>query len=651
MNAERHLIPRKELFEGPRRTDPQLSPDGRYLAFVAALDGVDNVWVAPVDDVSAARAVSHDSGGGIRQYYWARSSRHLILAQDAMGNEHFGLSVIDLDSAQHYPLLHAPDAETRLLAFSEESDTELLLQSNQRNSAYFDIYHADIASGKVELLERNDRFIWVYADAQLRPRLAEELSADGGSQLFASQGDGQWRPFIGVSADDESQTRPFRLWECENTFAPGADSVYALDSRGVDKAALVSWNLDTAEATEIASDDQADIQGLRINPVSRQPDFVVCNDLHFSLRPLTDAAAASQTLIEAQLQGRFDIVSRSSDDERWLISERRSDNPNSYYLYETAAQSLSFLFTDRPQLQQRLLSPVHALRLTARDGLKLPSYFSYPPETILDDQQRPLNALPMVVLVHGGPWVRDDDQFDLWQQFLTSRGYAVLKVNFRGSRGFGKAFMNAGNGEWGAKMYDDVVDGVHWAVDQGIAQQDKIAIMGASFGGYTSLMGLVRDPTLYACGVDLFGVADLIHFLSAIPPHWKPYKAMWDERVGRTDSPAERRLLRQRSPISHLHTVRSPLLIAQGANDPRVRQAESDAVARTLADNGVEVVYLLYPDEGHSFQQMANQLSFFAVLEAFLARHLGGQHEPIRDSLQDSSLQVPIGAELLEALR
>jgi dipeptidyl aminopeptidase/acylaminoacyl peptidase len=280
--------------------------------------------------------------------------------------------------------------------------------------------------------------------------------------------------------------------------------------------------------------------------------------------------------------------------------------------------------------------------IPARDGLKLVSYLTLPPEV---DEDRPPRPLPMVLDVHGGPWARDEWGFNAVHQWLANRGYAVLSVNFRGSTGFGKEFTNAGNREWAGKMHDDLLDAVDWAVEQKIADRGRVAILGGSYGGYATLVGLTFSPDVFACGVDIVGPSNILTLLSTIPPYWQPMVQMFKDRVGDFTTHEGKTFLEERSPLSRVDRIARPLLIGQGANDPRVKQAESDQIVRLMRQKEIPVTYVLYPDEGHGFARPENRLSFNAVVEAFLAQHLGGRYEPVGDDFAGSSISVPTGAD------
>ncbi len=349
-------------------------------------------------------------------------------------------------------------------------------------------------------------------------------------------------------------------------------------------------------------------------------------------------------LLSKELGDGFVVTSRTLDNGTWIIATDDALAPASSHIYERKAGKITKLFDTRPALLKSPLVPMQSLELKARDGLTLVSYLSLPPGSDANGDGIPDAPVPMVLNVHGGPWGRDAYGFDNEHQWLANRGYAVLAVNFRASTGFGKSFVNAGNREWGAKMHDDLLDAVKWAVDNKITTADKVAIYGGSYGGYATLAGLTFTPDVFACGVDIVGPSNLETLLASIPAYWKTFFEELASRVGDPRTEEGKKLLADRSPLTHVSAIKKPLLIGQGANDPRVKQAESDQIVKAMKDKNIPVTYVLYPDEGHGFARPANRTSFYAVAEGFLAQCLGGRYEPVGNDFKGSSIQVPEGA-------
>jgi dipeptidyl aminopeptidase/acylaminoacyl peptidase len=378
--------------------------------------------------------------------------------------------------------------------------------------------------------------------------------------------------------------------------------------------------------------------------------------VHFNyLRPewlvLDPSVKPDFEYLKTVAEGEMQVTSGTLDDQKWIVAYLQDNGPTRYYFYDRQNKKATFLFVNRPTLEGLPLAKMHPVAIPARDGLELVSYLTLPMDSDPDGDGRPDRPLPLILNVHGGPWARDSWGFDPEHQFLANRGYAVLSVNFRGSTGFGKNFANAGNREWAGKMHDDLIDAVNWAVAQKIADKDKVCIMGGSYGGYATLVGVTMTPDIFACGVDIVGPSNILTLLSTIPPYWEPAKQQFKDRVGDYESDEGKKFLTERSPLTYVEKIKKPLLIGQGANDPRVKQAESDQIVEAMQQKKIPVTYVLYPDEGHGFARPENRLSFYAVTEAFLAEHLGGRYQPIGDAFTGSSIEVPEGADQIPGLK
>ena len=384
--------------------------------------------------------------------------------------------------------------------------------------------------------------------------------------------------------------------------------------------------------------------------MTRRPQAVAFDYQFRTWTVLDEALAADFERIASQSKGQVQSISRSLDQRRWIVTCDRDDGPASYYRYDRESGRLTYLFSSRPDLERHALARMHSAVVPSRDRLEIVVYYSLPAGSAVDGAPRPRIPLPTVLLVHGGPWSRDTWGYHPVHQLLANRGYAVVSVNYRGSHGFGKAFVNAGDREWAGSMHDDLIDVVDWAVDQEIADREQVAIMGGSYGGYATLVGLTFTPKVFACGVDIVGPSNLNTLLDTVPPYWKPMLALLRARVGDNSTAEGRRFLAERSPLSRVDRIVRPLLIGQGANDPRVKQAESDQIVQAMTQRGIPVTYLLYPDEGHGFARPENNLSFMAVAEAFLARCLGGRYQQVGEDFTGSSVEVVAGAEQVPGL-
>jgi dipeptidyl aminopeptidase/acylaminoacyl peptidase len=423
------------------------------------------------------------------------------------------------------------------------------------------------------------------------------------------------------------------------------DVLYMKESRGRDTAALVARRLPSGEATLLAEDPQADAADVMRHPTERHVQAVSFVYDRERWQVLDPAIEPDLAYLRTVADGEVEVISRTLDDRFWIVLYLVDDGPARYHLYDREQRAARFLFTNRRDLEGQPLAKMLPAVVRARDGLNLVSYYTLPLNSDGDGDGIPDRPLPMVLVPHGGPWGRDFWGYDPWHQWLANRGYAVLCVNFRSSTGFGKTFVNAGNYQWGGKIMEDQIDAVHWAVERGIADPARVAVMGGSFGGYSTLGGLTFTPEVFACGVDIVGPSNLITLLESIPPYWQPMLDMFTSRVGDPRTEEGRALLRKHSPLSYADRICRPLLIGQGANDPRVKQAEADQIVSAMQAKGIPVTYVLYPDEGHGFARPENNLSFNAIAEIFLARCLGGRYEPIGGDFAGSSLTVPVGAE------
>ena len=630
------LIPRSHLFGHPDRFAGTISRDGALLAWVAPLDGVTNVWVAPVCDPSAARPITRDRGRGILNYYWAYDGIHLVYLQDGDGDENWRLFAVNIQTGAAHPLTPEGVRATPAGASRQIRD-EVLVSINARDPSYPDLFRVELASGRMVLVEENPGFAGLLADKEFRPRLATQSRPDGGLTILRRIG-GAWDEWFHFPASDVFNSGLSHL------SADGAQ-LYLRDSSGRNTAALIRVDLATNERSVLAEDARADIGGMLIDVNTYAPVAYAMQVERLSYHALDRAIQPDLDFLAAQNIGDWGLQSRTEDDRLWVVGASSDLRPGIAYLYDRAALSLRLLYQTRPELAGAQLCAMRHATIAARDGLPLICYLTQPSETSSGDGRAPT---PLVLLVHGGPWARDGFGYNPTHQWLANRGYAVLSVNFRGSTGLGKQLVNAGNHEWGGRMDDDLQDAVAWAVAQGMADPARVAIMGTSYGGYATLAAMTRSPELYACGVDVVGPSNLETLLATVPPYWKSFRAQLTNAVGDPDTEEGRALLRERSPVHQAGRICRPLLIAQGANDPRVKQAESDQMVAAMQANHVPVTYLLFPDEGHGFVRPENNLAFIAVAEAFLARHLGGRADPITaEERTATTMQVVYGAELI----
>lgn len=638
------LIPRDVLFGNPDKAAARISPDGRRLSYLAPVDGVLNVWVGPADDPSAARPVTDDKKRGIRSYFWAYTSKHVLYVQDADGDENWHVYCVNLDDNQTTDLTPIKGVKAQIEAVSHRFPSEILVGLNDRDPQVHDVYRVNIESGSRELVEQNDEnFMGYLIDDDYRVRFASRFSPDGSTEWLQPDGRGGFKPFLVVPQADTLTTSPAG-------FDKTGDVLYLIDSRGRNTGALKSVDLKSGAETLLAANDKADLGGVLAHPTENTIQAVSFDYLRNEWQVLDEAIAADMKYLRTVADGDIQVTSRSLDDQFWTVAYLMDNGPVQYYLYDRTAGEARFLFTNRKDLEAQPLVKMHPLVIKARDGLDLVSYLTLPPNTDSDGDGRPQRPLPMVLDVHGGPWARENWGYNPEAQMWANRGYAVLSVNFRGSTGFGKEFVNAGNKQWAGKMHDDLIDAVNWAVAEKIADPQRVTIMGGSYGGYATLVGLTFTPEVFACGVDIVGPSNILTLLATIPPYWQPAIQMFKDRVGDHTTAEGQKFLTERSPLTYVDRIQRPLLIGQGANDPRVKQSEADQIVRAMQEKQIPVTYVLYPDEGHGFARPENRMSFYAVTEAFLAEHLGGRFEPIGAAFAGSSIEVPTGADQVPGL-
>jgi len=628
------LIPRAKLFGNPTRAFGQISPDGQWLSWLAPKDGVLNVWIAPASDVNAARIVTDDRKRGIRFYGWALDHRHILYMQDEDGTEDWHIYAVDIETRNVRDLSPIAGVQARIQETSLDYPNVLALAINDRDKSWHDIYRVDIGTGKRELLwENRQELAEVILDRQLEPRLALKTREKEGGQTIYRIAGRDLTPMGVVEHEDDLTTYPVGFTRDGKTF-------YRVSSIGRDKAALLAVDWQTGEERLLAEHPKADIGRVLLHPQTFVAQAVSARYMRNDWIPLEEGIAADLKHLHAELPGEVDIADRTHDDSRWVVVAGAAEAPATYHLYERKGRKLTKLFEAREELKPYRLAPMHGEVVRSRDGLDLVSYLTLP----AGEGKRPTKPLPMVLLVHGGPWARDLYGFDPNHQWLADRGLAVLSVNFRGSTGFGKAFVNAGDLEWGRKMHDDLIDAVDWAVKQDIAERGRVAIMGGSYGGYATLAALAFTPEVFRCGVDIVGPSNLETLLATIPPYWAAFYENLTRRVGDPRTEQGRKLLQERSPLNSASAITKPLLICQGANDPRVKQAESDQIITAMHAKGLPVTYVLYPEEGHGLAIPENRISFFAITEAFLAAHLGSRAEPIGEDFKGAKLEVREGA-------
>lgn len=636
--AQTALIERTRLFGNPTAAHARLSPDGKWLAWTAPKGGVLNLWVAPSASPEDRRALTEVRDRPIEQYFWAPDSGALIFVADQGGDENFRLYAVDVRTGAQRTLAAFERTRAQVVAVSSDVCDRILIGLNNRDPRWHDVFSLDLKSGALTPVLRNDRFSGFVADRGLALRVATEARPDGSVDVYRIEdGAPEAAPFERIPFDDAMTTRPLSL-------AAGG-RLYWVDSRGRDTAALVEQDLGSGSRRVIAENPRGDVGDVIVDPVLPNPrtgeaEAYLKSYLRTEWIPLATGVAEDLAHLRRALDGEISVTSRTLADDLWTVEADPAAEPPATYLYRRSSRSLEKLFGSRDALKGAQLSPMQALEIKARDGLVLPSYLTLPPGADRDGDGRPETPSPMVLLVHGGPWLRDSYGFNPYHQWLANRGYAVLSVNFRGSSGFGKRFIAAGDRQWAGAMREDLLDAVEWAKAQGVARPDKVAIMGASYGGYASLAGLTFTPETYACGVSLVGPSNLATLLDSTPPHWESLKRQLFRRVGDPTTPEGRRKLAAQSPLTRVAAIRRPLLVAQGANDPRVKQAESEQIVAAMRARGIPVTYVLFPDEGHGLARPENSIAFSAIVESFLGKCLGARVEPENGAIEASSAIV-----------
>ncbi|MFZ0809243.1 MAG: S9 family peptidase [Bradyrhizobium sp.] len=632
--APAELIARRVLFDNPDYSSATVSPDGWHLSWLAPVDGVRNLFVARIDDLASARAVTRITDRNIAPYYrWAHSNNHIIFFQEHDGDENWRASSVNIRNNAVVALSPPQGVKSYLLQADRKFANEVLLTHNGRDKRYFDLYRVNVLNGASELLYENNEYVQLVCDADFQLRLGVKVAADGSAVVVQRHASGSWSPFTTIPPGDVMGTE---LLE----FSADGKTLYMIDARGRDKAALVAVEMSTKKTTLLAADEEADITHVSFS--GRRPMAARVDTAH--ARWLAVDPAATQDLAELAAYGTGDITftGRTYGGRVVAAHYERDAESGEYVLLDRETREVRPLFKQRKALAGLKLRPLEPVSFPARDGLRLNGYLT-----------RPENAsgkLPLILVIHGGPYARDYWGFRSTHQWLANRGYAVLSVNYRGSTGYGKAFVNAAHHEWGGRMHDDLIDTANWAVGNGLADPKRVGFFGGSYGGYSALMAATRTPEVFACIVDLFGISNLLTFMATIPPYWHPWFNVWKNIVGNPDTEEGRAFLADRSPLNHLERATRPILIAHGLNDVRVVAAESRQMVDALKGRQAPVTYLTFRDEGHGFVRPVNQLAFFAVAEAFLAKHLGGLCQPFEGDLSGSTMKVEAGAELVPGL-
>ncbi|MCP3981270.1 MAG: S9 family peptidase [bacterium] len=602
------MIPLEDFFRKPDKVMLRLSPGGDFMAYLGPWQRRLNVFVRDMAS-GEARRVTEATTRDIAGFEWVNPQR-LVYVQDSGGDENYRLYAVGHDGSNPIDLTPFDEVKCDIVDELEDNDDEILFQMNRRDPQLFDIYRINVHDGEMQMVGENPGNIqsW-HTDHDGRVRVATTTDGVNTSILSRETEADDWRTVAEYN---------FKEYARPSLFTFDNAGLYVTSNVGRDKAAIFEYDLATGRETKLVFEhDDVDVERLLYSPRRKKLTAAVFETHKLHFRFFDDRREAHQRFIDEQLPGRENIVtSHSRDETRFIVHSGSERTMGAYYFFDANSMTLERLFDLSPWLDEEKMSPVKPIEYTSRDGLKIRGYLTVP-------AGREAQNLPLIVNPHGGPWARDSWGFNPEVQFLASRGYGVLQMNFRSSAGFGRSFLEAGFGQWGLTMQDDISDGVAWAVEQGIADPQRVAIYGGSYGGYATLSGLTKTPELYACGISYVGVSNIFSWIEAIPPYWKPYLEMIHEMVG--DPERDEKRLRETSPFFNVDRIQAPLFVAQGANDPRVRKQESDQIVEALRTRDVHVDYLVKDNEGHGFSNEENRFEFYRAMEAFLDRHIGAR--------------------------
>lgn len=598
-------IPLELLFGSADKADPAISPDGQYLGFVAQREGVSNLWVRDLANKKDF-PVTNDRHRGIQDYWWGYDNRSLLFVQDQNGDENWNVYSVDILTQEIKQLTPFDKVQVKVAAYSWKHPDEMIVQMNRENPELFDLYRIHLKTGKTEQIYKNPGNIGKYLiDTDLQLVGYQTYNDDGSSDIW-------------VKSAKRQIDKHLLHWEISEEMIGESLNIadgylYALDARKRDTASLVKIDLITGSSEEIYANDQYDVGQAFFHPTTQKVIAVGVEGKRCTIHPVDSHFQSDFAFLQIHLaEKRIWIANTSLDHQKWVILAGTDTQPFHCYLYDRSTQTLEQLFACRPEVSRYDLVKMEPIAFQARDGLQIEGYLTRPNPNGKN--------LPLVLVVHGGPQSRDTWGYNTVVQWLANRGYAALQINYRGSSGYGKSFLDAGIREWGRNMQNDLTDGVQWAITQGIADPERIAIFGGSYGGYAALAGATFTPTLYKAAIDYVGPSNLITFLQSIPPYWKMYKAQFTVRVG--DPQVDEALLRERSPLFFADKIGIPVLIGHGANDPRVKQAEADQIVAALKANQIPYEYVIYPDEGHGFAKPENRIDFYRRVEKFLKEHV-----------------------------
>ena len=644
--SKNSLIPRSVLFAKPDKFCVQLSHDGKYVSYFARTENGVELRVDDVNTKKTMRTFPVISARNMYAYCWCYTNKHILLPEDNQGDENDHILCLNIETGEKINITPFQKSKSFVAKLSDNFPDEAIVFNNKRDAKWFDAYRINIETGKHEKVFENNFYADLIFDETFQIKAFNKVLINGDVELLNSQ-------------KEVVLKIPFEEASCTSfyNFKKGEEVLYASSVFGKDKTSLVSIDLRTKEVKTLYESERADVVlcdngsetrnpqvPISCDPKTYEPQFVEVNYLKAKKFPLTKNISENLSILHKKFGNKeFFIQGRSTDDSHWLVVTAESDESIKYYLFNNFDKNIKFLFANREALDSYHLQKMEPVVIKSRDGLDLVCYLT----RANGNHGQPT---PLVAYIHGGPWYRDSYGFNSMVQWLSNRGYAVLQINYRGSTGFGKKFLNSINKNFEG-VRNDIIDAINWAIDQKIADKNKIAIMGGSFGGYSTLAGLAYTPDFFCCGIDVVGPSNFITLLSSVPEYWKPQMVTWYKTVGNPEIEADIPYLKKISPLFYKDKIKKPLFVFQGANDPRVNKAESDQIVEALKKKKSPVVYVLYPDEGHGFHREENIKSYIALSEKFFAKFLGGWYEPIHeDDMKGSSGKILEGKDVL-ALR
>lgn len=607
------VIPREVFFGNiDKKIQPTISPDGKYLAYTAPVNKVLNTWIKTIgknDD----RPITHDTNRGVTSPQWTFDGKHILYTQDTGGNENWRLYSVSIEDGSVKEYTPFEGVQVAISHYIKQFPDLMLIEMNKRDPKAKDVYKLNLTTGELTLVMENPGNVigWI-PDNNLNVLGKIEPLPEGGYRLFVRNTvDLPWRELITWPFEDGAPGIIY--YSLDNNY------LYVVEARNSNTSRFVKIAVKSGELTVLASDSEYDINGsVFIHPETLEPLAIsyIKDRAHWIF--FDEGVKESFSQLRDLDHGEMVLLSNTLDCNKWIVAYIKDNGPVTYWFFDRKTGEKTFLFENNPIYKKYSLASMEPIHFHARDGLLIRGYLTLP----CGDKK---TNLPLIVNVHGGPWLRDSWGFDTEVQWLANRGYAVLQVNYRGSTGYGKAFVNASNKQWGRAMQDDLTDAVKWVIDQGIADPARVAIFGGSYGGYAALAGATFTPDLYKCAVDIVGISNIFTFIETMPPYWSLFIDLMKKRVG--DPIADYDLLKAASPLFHVENIKIPILIAQGANDPRVKQSESEQIVEAMKKKGLNYIYLLFEDEGHGFVKPENKLKFYKVAEKFLADNLGGIYE------------------------